>query len=108
VAGACAFFDMAPHDLPALDELLFGEYVAGLHDVGWQGDARSVRFAYSAHAALRNLFNAVGASVPTDARRVAAQQTYGHTWEELAERRAELRPFLLDRAAEARGLLEAL
>ena len=106
VAGA--FFDVAPDDLPALDEMLFGEYVAGLHDVGWQGDARSVRFAYAAHAALRNAFNAVGTLAPTDAQRAAAQQTYGHTWEELAERRAELRPFLLDRAAEARRLIETL
>jgi hypothetical protein len=105
---ASAFFDVAPDDLPALDELLFGEYVAGLREVGWQGDPRAVRFAYAAHAALRNLFNAVGASVPTDAQRAAARQTYGHSWEELAERRAELRPFLLDRAAEARRLMETL
>jgi hypothetical protein len=97
---------LAPDNLPALDELLFGEYVAGLHDAGWQGDIRSVRLAYAAHAALRNLFNAVGTVVPTDAQRVRAQQTYGHTWEDLAERRAALRPFLLDRATEARRLLE--
>jgi hypothetical protein len=67
-----------------------------------------VRFAYAAHAALRNAFNAVGASVPDAARRAGAQQNYGHTWEELAERRAAVRPYLLDRADEARRLMETL
>ena len=41
-------------------------------------------------------------------RRRAAQQRYGRTWEELAGARAAVRPFLLDRAQEARGLLETL
>ena len=35
-------------------------------------------------------------------------ENYGRTWEELAERRAAIRPFLLDRADEARRLMEAL
>jgi hypothetical protein len=105
VAGA--FFDMEPADLSALDAALFASYLAGLRDAGWRGDPRPVRFAYAAHAALRNAFNAVGASVPDAARQAAAQQNYGHTWEELAERRAAVRPFLLTRAEEARGLLGA-
>ena len=106
VAGA--FFDVEPSDLPALDEALFAGYLDGLHDAGWRGDPRQVRFAYAAHAALRNAFNAVGATVPDDAGRAAALENYGHTWEELAERRAAVRPFLLDRAVEARSLLETL
>ena len=105
---ASAFYDLEPADLPALDEELFASYLAGLHDVGWRGDPTQVRFAYVAHAALRNVFNAVGASVPDDWRRAAALQNYGRTWEELAERRADIRPFLLDRADEARRLMEAL
>lgn len=105
---ASAFYDVEPADLSALDEALFAGYLAGLRDAGWRGDPRQVRFAYTAHAALRNAFNAVGASVPDKARRAAAQQTYGYTWEELAERRAAVRPFLLERAAEARTLLETL
>lgn len=104
---AAAFYDVEPADLRVLDDLLFSGYLDGLRDAGWQGDARAVRLAYAAHAALRNAFNAVGATVPADAQRTAALRTYGHTWEELAERRAEVRPFLLARAAEARRLLEA-
>lgn len=108
---ASAFYDVEPAALPALDEALFAGYLDGLRDSGWRGDSgdeRSVRIAYAAHAALRNLFNAVGASVPDEAGRAAAKQTYGHTWEALAERRAEVRPFLLDRADEARRLLETI
>ena len=105
---ASAFYDIEPADLPALDEALFANYLAGLRDVGWRGDPTQVRFAYAAHAALRNVFNTVGASVPDDWRRAAALENYGRTWEELAERRAAIRPFLLDRADEARRLVEAL
>jgi hypothetical protein len=105
---ASAFYDVAPAELPALDAALFTAYLAGLRDAGWRGgagDERRVRFAYAAHAALRNLFNAVGASVPDEAGRAAAHLTYGHSWEALAARRAEVRPFLLERADEARRLL---
>lgn len=102
---ASAFFDVEPDDLPALDEALFAGYQAGLRDAGWHGDLREVRLAYAAHAALRNAFNAVGATIPDEERRAAARVNYGHTWEDLAERRAAVRPFLLDRADEARRLM---
>jgi hypothetical protein len=102
---ASAFYDVEPADLPALDEALFASYLDGLRDAGWRGDPRRVRFAYAAHAALRNAFNAVGVSLPDEAARAAAQQNYGHPWEALAERRAAIRPFLLARADEARALL---
>ncbi len=105
---AAAFYDLEPSDLPALDEALFASYLDGLGDAGWSGDWRPVRFAYAAHAALRNVFNGVGASVPDEAGRAAARPRYGRSWEELAERRAAIRPFLLQRAEEARGLSEKL
>lgn len=105
---ASAFYDLDPADLPTLDEALFASYLDGLRDAGWRGDPRPVRFAYTAHAALRNAFNAVGTSVPPEAGRAAALQNYGHTWDALAARRAAIRPFLLARADEARNLLAAL
>lgn len=104
---ASAFYDLEPSELPTLDEALFGSYLEGLRDAGWRGDPRQVRFAYSAHAALRNLFNAVGTLIPDDTQRAATSQNQGRTWEELAERRAAIRPFLLERAAEARQMLES-
>ncbi len=106
LSTASALYDVEPADLPALDEALFEGYVAGLRDASWRGDESQVRFAYVTHAALRNAFNAVGASVPDEARRTAAQQNYGRSWEELAERRAVLRPLLLQRAEEARRLMQ--
>ncbi|HZQ99304.1 MAG TPA: hypothetical protein VFC93_10870 [Chloroflexota bacterium] len=105
---ASAFYDVAPADLPALDEALFAGYLAGLRDVGWRGDERPVRFAYAAHAALRNAFNAVGATPANEAGRAGALANYGRTWEELAARRADLRPFLLGLADEARALMARL
>jgi hypothetical protein len=101
---ASAFFDVDPADLPSLDESLFEGYLTGLRDAGWHGDPRQIRFAFTAHAALRNAFNAVGTTVPDDARRPDILTNYGRTWEELAERRAEVRPFLLTCANEARDL----
>lgn len=105
---AAAFFDLAPTDLPDLDAALFASYLTGLRDAGWQGDERSVRFAYAAHAALRNAFNAVGATVPDAAGRASALRNYGHSWENLAAQRAAIRPFLIERADEARGLLDTV
>jgi hypothetical protein len=104
---AAAFFDLDPAELPALDEALFAGYLAGLREAGWRGDERPVRFAYAAHAALRNLFNAVGARRVDEARRPAILQSQGRSWEELAGARAAVRPFLLERADEARRLLAA-
>jgi hypothetical protein len=105
---AAAFFDWEPSDLPVLDEALFGAYFAGLREAGASPNEREVRFAYCAHAALRNLFNAVGSSVPPEAGAASALRSYGRTWQALAGQRAAIRPFLLARADEARRLMEVL
>jgi hypothetical protein len=106
VSVAAALFDVAPEALPALDEAVFAGYLAGLREAGWRGEERAVRFAYAAHAALRNAFNAVGTVRPEEAQLEAIRENHGRTWEELAGARAAVRPFLLARAAEARGLVE--
>ena len=56
---------------------------------------------------LANLFNAVGTSKPNDVGAAMALRNYGRRWDELAERRAAIRPFLLERAEEARSLFSA-
>jgi hypothetical protein len=108
ISVAGAFYDVDPATLPALDEALFAGYLAGLRDAGWRGEERPVRFAVAAHAALRNAFNAVGATMPDEAGRAGAQQRFGRTWDELAAARAAVRPFLLERAQEARDLMKTL
>ncbi|HLZ71983.1 MAG TPA: phosphotransferase [Dehalococcoidia bacterium] len=105
---AAAFFDVEPADLPMLDETLLINYLQGLRDAGWRGNTLHVQFAYKAHAALRNAFNAVGTTVPNSAAQAAARHVYGRSWEELAERRAAVRPFLLECAASARRCLQSL
>lgn len=47
-----AFFDVELAQAQALDEIVFAGYLAGLEDVGWRGDPRQVRLAYTA-AAIR-------------------------------------------------------
>jgi hypothetical protein len=103
---AAVFFDADPEDLAEIDAALFHGYLAGLADAGWRGDPRPVRLGYAAHAALRNAFNAVGATVADEAGRASALLRYGHSWEELAERRAAVRPYLLRLAQEARDLAD--
>ena len=77
---ASAFYDVEPADLPAIDEALFANYLDGLREAGWRGNTTEVRFAYAAHAALRNLFNTVGAFVPDDRRRHGGP---GEIWPDL-------------------------
>ena len=67
-----------------------------------------MRFAYCAHAALRNGFNAVGTVFPDAARLEATRRHQGRSFEELAGRRAAIRPFLLALAEEALALAGAL
>lgn len=55
-----------------LDRLIFTGYVAGLRDVGWQGDERLVRFGFTALAALKAGVANPAIRMPAVARRVAA------------------------------------
>ncbi len=54
-----------------LDGLIFGGYVDGLRDAGWQGDARLARFGYAATAALTAIANQA-IQWPSVAKRAAA------------------------------------
>lgn len=104
---AAAFHQLAPAQLPELDAKLFPAYIQGLRDAGATFDERQVRFAYTAHAALRNVFNAVAAMMPdTEERRASILASQGLSWEQLAEARAAIRPFLLGLAEEAGDLIE--
>ncbi|HEY3078750.1 MAG TPA: hypothetical protein VGM69_02470 [Chloroflexota bacterium] len=105
---ASIFFDVDPDDLPALDEALFAGYLAGLRDAGWRGDTRLARLGHAAHAALRNVFIPAIAPAPDQQRAAAIQQSQGRSWQDIAERWAAVRPFLLARADEARHLMHAL
>jgi hypothetical protein len=75
-------------DAAALAAALYDRYVAGLRDVGWDGDERDVRLAFTASAGLR-AFSVLGLHEATDPGRLA--------------RWAALAGFLLDLGDEARA-----
>jgi hypothetical protein len=52
VGGSHIWLDAEPDDLATMSERAFAAYVDGLHEVGWRGDERVVRFAYAASSAL--------------------------------------------------------
>ncbi|MCB0062643.1 MAG: phosphotransferase [Caldilineaceae bacterium] len=58
--------------LAEMDEAIFCGYMAGLRDVGWQGDERLVRFGFTALAALKAGVADPATKMPNVARRAAA------------------------------------
>jgi len=52
VGGSHIWLDAEPEQLSTMSARAFAAYVDGLHEVGWRGDERDVRFAYAASAAL--------------------------------------------------------
>ena len=52
VGGSHIWLDSEPDELASLSERAFAAYVEGLHEAGWRGDERVVRFAYAASTAL--------------------------------------------------------
>lgn len=95
-----------------LDQAVFDGYIAGLRDVGWQGDPRLARFGYTATAALVTGVAgtvAFGALVwPDEESARALEQAIGHPREAIFAQQALYLPFLLDLGDEALQLLDHL
>ena len=96
----------------ALDMAVWESYLAGLREAGWHGDARAVRFCYTAYPALRwGLVFPLVMILPYahDAvRRAEAEAKYEQPIEQLLSRWASAFYFLLDWADEARCLADSL
>ncbi|MCB0081304.1 MAG: phosphotransferase [Caldilineaceae bacterium] len=94
------------------DQAVFDGYIAGLRDVGWQGDPRLARFGYTATAALVTgvagtiAFGALVWSNEESTR--ALEQAIGHSREAIFAQQALYLPFLLDLGDEALQLMEQL
>jgi hypothetical protein len=56
VLVSVGFFAVDLMEIQELDQIVFQNYLTGLQDAGWQGDARNVRLGYLAAAALRYIF----------------------------------------------------
>jgi hypothetical protein len=64
LAGSSIMFGaVGPEKFEELDHLVFENYVAGLRDVGWEGDESVPRLGYSAACPVHYNFKAVGAMV---------------------------------------------
>ncbi|MCB0083595.1 MAG: phosphotransferase [Caldilineaceae bacterium] len=71
-AATLSFVAIDVARIPQLDQLIFDGYIAGLRDAGWRGDARLVRFGFTALAALKVGVAEPAIKLPNVARRVAA------------------------------------
>ncbi len=97
--------DMA--DADRLEEAVFEGYVAGLRDAGWRGDEHELRLGYLAAVALRlGLIPQILSLILDRPQRERAERVWGRPADEIIERWAEVAYFVLDRADEARRLLE--
>ena len=65
------FYEIDINRVAAFDDLIFSGYLAGLRDVGWEGDETQVRFGYAATVSLAGI---AGPAIkwPQVAKRVAA------------------------------------
>jgi hypothetical protein len=103
VAPVLRFQDVEPAELAQLAALAFEGYLEGLHDAGWRGDPEQVRQGFVATMAMRyGLFRIVEAA--DDAQREGMERIIGHPIEEVAERVATIRRFVLDQVAATPGL----
>jgi hypothetical protein len=107
------FMGVGPEDLPALADIAFEGYLAGLRDVGWSGNPTLARLGFAATFALRYaaFAAAVVAAVPGPAGdnfRSMATAAVGRSIEEILDQGGALLRFALDLGDEAMKLAEAM
>jgi len=108
VLASVLFFAVDPSELRELDQITFGNYLEGLHDVGWHGDPRIVRLGYVAAAALRYSFP-IGLNLLLDASGVAwLEQVFGRPIGEAVDCWVGVHQFTRGLVDEARALLGTL
>lgn len=107
--GALEFLEVLVANARELDQAIFGEYMAGLRETGWEGDLRLARFGYTVTAALTfGLANAVwltGNQFQTPEDIALTEAVYGHPMDVIIEHRSVTHPFLLDLGDEALALM---
>jgi hypothetical protein len=105
-----AFFDVELAQAQALDEIVFAGYLAGLDDVGWRGDARQVRLAYTA-AAIRYVLGTLGPVLDiflNEQDHARMVQAMGRPMEAIADHFGVVYAWLFAQLAEARRLQQIL
>ena len=95
--------------LQELNDVIFEEYLAGLREVGWQGDAKLLRLGYVGSAALQNgLSDILSIRGAVDPRRYDRMKLLwgDRSVEENMDRRGELLRFIIGLGDEARELID--
>jgi Phosphotransferase enzyme family len=110
IGGSLAMFSAEAGTARQLDEAAFAEYMDGLHDAQWQGNPATVRFAFTASAALRfglvwALWLAVKLSEGEDGRQTV-ERFFDRPVDAVIAHFAIVLPWFLERGDEARRLLQ--
>ncbi len=100
------WFQVDATDLPDLADHCLDGYIAGLRDVGWQGDLRLAQVGFVVAGALHN-----GPFIAAQAAKIGPEplaRSRGCSTEEFLACWAAVRRFAFDRVDAARGLSGAL
>jgi hypothetical protein len=110
IGVSALLFEVEPEKVAELEGVSFDAYRAGLRDAGWAGDPDLIRLGYTAWLAVW-----IGATAPTltafwtaEGIRDLAKRHFGCGPEAIAASWATLCEFALDRADEARDLMDQL
>ncbi len=110
IATTTLFDEMEPADLPELEAAVFPAYLEGLQNAGWQGNPELARLGYTAWTAI---WQAAAAPVlvalwNSHNTQPLAPQLAGRSPEAFAAAQLMIYEFALDRADEARQLMDRL
>lgn len=108
--GLSAFVhEVEPEDMPALETVVFSEYLSGLRDAGWGGDPNEIRLAYTAWFGLwlGGVLPAMIAGWTTPDNVEEVRSLFGCELDQLAARWGILCRFALSRAEEAMAYIAA-
>jgi aminoglycoside phosphotransferase (APT) family kinase protein len=110
IGMSCIFFEWEPAAVRELEVATLEAYLAGLRDEGWDGDLRLARLGYLAWIALWLGVIMSGAihAFTADETHAFAKHLIGHYGDGLASGWSTLCEFALDRADEARKLMDQL
>ena len=104
------YFEVEMDQMRRLDNLVFEGYLAGLRDVGWQGNPQMARFGYTATLALYKGVGFVGFFLSMvlndEGIRQSLEKSLGYPFEYIFEQWADLQHYLLDLGDEALTLLD--
>lgn len=102
-------FEVAPTILPAFEEIIVCNYLEGLHEVGWEGDAQLARLGFLSAAILRFGLNFLAGMLPSLANEATYprwERAMGRSIEEIVDRRAQVLDIVFTYADETKRLMQ--